>query len=237
MAISIQRGAGSAALGLLGAGAVMIWPTQWLIGVALIVSGAIVLLSGITVGDRYWWQRRPKRTLYIEALEMPLPETLPEGGPHRIFMIFTNDAGKAHQGWKNCTAGPVEWGEKKPPRSLRLTITNSGPDTLVNTVLKLRYSTQEVNRPQPGQTQSGKTLEEGALELRLERIRAGDVAPLVTYIVSEARHFVSLGIEGAMGAPIGGKVQALQTQTESFPGMMFMWPSKRYENDETAAAE
>ena len=85
-------------------------------------------------------------------------------------------------------------------------------------------------------TRSGETLDGGSLDLRVERIRAGEDAPLVTYIVNQSKHFISLWVEGAEGAVVGDKSRELKTQTESFPGMAYLWPNERYGKNDPATA-
>ena len=78
MAISLERGVFSVVLGLGGTGAVMMWPEQWWIGVALIVAAVLFLLWGVRInGNRLWqpwWRRRlPERhTAILHNLASPL---------------------------------------------------------------------------------------------------------------------------------------------------------------------
>jgi hypothetical protein len=76
MALSLEKSALSGALGLAGGGAIMIWPQQWWIGVALIICAALIIVSEVKRNGVPWWQTIPKPqnpfrhagTLYVGRL-------------------------------------------------------------------------------------------------------------------------------------------------------------------------
>ncbi len=60
--IKFQQGVWTACLGLAGGGAVILWPTQTLIGCGLLVAAAMLAIWGITIDGKHWWKRRPVRS-------------------------------------------------------------------------------------------------------------------------------------------------------------------------------
>jgi hypothetical protein len=56
MRISLQAGAFTTALGLLGGGAIVVAPSQLWIGYSLMVAALLLLAWGIKIDDQHWWE-------------------------------------------------------------------------------------------------------------------------------------------------------------------------------------
>lgn len=57
MRISLQNGVWTSVLGLAGTGAIMIWPTQTIIGAMLLGAALLLAIWGLKIDGRHWWKR------------------------------------------------------------------------------------------------------------------------------------------------------------------------------------
>lgn len=61
MGINLEQGVYTAALGLAGAGALAVWPDQTEIGYALFAAAGLLLLWGIRINGKHWWDFGKRR--------------------------------------------------------------------------------------------------------------------------------------------------------------------------------
>lgn len=68
MRYTLQNGVFTIVLGLLGAGAVIVWPNQVWIGWSLMLAAVAVLLWGVKVDGEHWWARGRSRMILAYGL-------------------------------------------------------------------------------------------------------------------------------------------------------------------------
>ena len=61
--IRLHQGVWTTFLGLVGGGAVTLWPSQIMIGYALIAAAILLAIWGLTIDGGHWWKRIPRLKL------------------------------------------------------------------------------------------------------------------------------------------------------------------------------
>src|SRR5206468_8481601 len=96
----------------------------------------------------------------------------------------------------------VDWGELKTPWSERVAVSNHGPASLAGARINLRMTVRESVKTDT-HSSSGDVLAEKDVQMVFERLPNDPTAEVVSYVMNQTPHYVTLEIVGAEAKPFG----------------------------------